>query len=117
MALVEISKLTALPLADGVTARSVHNTGVTVAYVRLKQGADVPEHRHTHEQITTVIEGELELTVEGESTVLTAGKAMTLGSNVAHSARALTACYVIDVFQPVREDFRKLEASLMDSES
>ena len=87
-------------------ARVVNTATMTVTHVRFVKGAAVPEHSHYHEQSTHVIEGQLELTVKGEKTVLVPGKVLILPPNVPHSARAITEVYVIDVFHPAREDFR-----------
>ena len=53
-----------------------------------------------------VIEGELELTVEGKTHSLVPGVVMVLPPNVPHSGRAVTDVKVVDVFHPAREDFR-----------
>jgi quercetin dioxygenase-like cupin family protein len=98
-----------LPLKElfpGFDARLIHADGLTVAHVTIAAGSALPEHHHVHEQITNVIHGELEMTVAGQTAVCNAGTSIVIPSNAPHSARALTDCYVIDVFQPVREDYR-----------
>ena len=108
MHLIELRNTKTLELAKGVTAEAVHTANVTVAHVTLLEGAVVPTHAHHHEQIVNVIDGELELTVDGKPTVLTRGKALVLPPMVPHSARAITQVYVIDVFHPAREDFKAM---------
>jgi len=105
MPLVNLKNLKELALADGIRARVISTGNVSVAYVNLDAGAVLPEHSHHHEQIVNVIEGELELTVDGEATVLKPGLSMVLSPMVPHSGRALTDVFVLDVFHPVREDF------------
>jgi len=106
MPLVILDDLHDLQIAEGIMARIVTADSMTVAHVRIEAGALLPEHEHPHEQVVNVIEGELELTVEDESCVLKRGKVMVLPPNVPHSGRAITDVLVIDVFHPVREDFR-----------
>jgi quercetin dioxygenase-like cupin family protein len=53
-----------------------------------------------------VSEGEFELTVDGETEVLRPGVVAVIPSDAEHSGRALTDCRVIDIFHPVREDYR-----------
>lgn len=106
MSLVEIEKLPELQLADGITARAVTASTVTVAHVHLAEGAILPEHAHHHEQVVNVIAGELELVVDGQPYRLVPGKVMVLPPNMPHSGRAVKDCRVIDVFHPIREDFR-----------
>ncbi|MFZ3274345.1 MAG: cupin domain-containing protein, partial [Lutibacter sp.] len=66
----------------------------------------LPEHAHIHEQTTQVIEGKLELVIDGVTTVLEPGMIANIPSNVIHSGKALTNCKVTDVFSPTREDYK-----------
>ncbi len=105
MALVTLDSLKNLEIAKGINARIVTAETMTVAHVHLDEGAVLPEHSHYHEQVVNVIEGELELVVNGTPHTLTAGRVMVLEPNTPHSGRALTFCKVIDVFHPIRQDF------------
>jgi quercetin dioxygenase-like cupin family protein len=106
MGLVNLEDLPELKIAEGIQVRAVTAETVTVAHVKLGEGALLPEHSHHNEQVVNVIDGELELTVNGQSHLLTRGKVLILPPNVAHSGRAVTDCIVVDVFHPVREDWR-----------
>lgn len=53
-----------------------------------------------------VIEGQLEMTLAGETRVVEAGMAAVIPGDVPHAGRALTACRAIDVFYPARDDYR-----------
>lgn len=79
---------------------------MSIAHVRLVEGSVLPEHHHPHEQVTNVLEGTLEMIVGGETCLCQAGDVVVIPSNVPHSAVAKTACKVIDVFQPVRADYK-----------
>lgn len=105
MGLVNLSELPELQIAEGLLARAVTADTVTVLHVKISAGALLPEHAHHNEQVVNVIEGELELTVEGTTHSLVPGRVMVLPPNVAHSGRAVTDCRVVDVFHPVRQDF------------
>jgi len=106
MGLVKLDELPELQIAEGILMRAVMAQSMTVAHVKLSAGALLPEHAHVNEQVVNVIDGELELTVNGESYSLMPGKVMVLPPNVVHSGRAVTDCRVVDAFHPVREDFR-----------
>jgi quercetin dioxygenase-like cupin family protein len=106
MSLVTLEELPELQIAEGVIARAVTAGTVTVLYAKLTAGAILPEHSHHNEQVVNVIEGELELTVDGQTFSLVPGKVMILPPNIPHSGRAASDCRVIDVFHPVREDFK-----------
>ena len=106
MVALNISELAGHELLDGAVARFVHADTMTVAYWTFAPDVRVPQHAHPHEQVTNVIEGVFELTVGEETSRLEAGSVAVIPSNTSHSGRAVTACRIIDVFHPVREDYR-----------
>ena len=93
-------------ITRGFTARMFHTEGMTIAYVDVEAGAELPEHAHFHEQVANVLEGEFEFVLGGKKMVLRPGDVLVIPSNVPHSGRAITRCRILDVFHPVREDFR-----------
>ena len=93
-------------IAPGCRAQFVHSDNMTFAYWSLEKDAQVPEHAHLHEQAVNVMAGTLELIVDGEVRRLRPGDVVQVAPNVTHSARAVTFCRVLDVFHPVREDFK-----------
>lgn len=106
MALHDFSTIPVKEIAPGVRGRYAHSTKVTEGLVDLDLGATVPDHSHPHEQWTMVMSGSMELTLAGTTHLLTPGKVLYIAPNERHSARAVTACTVFDVFHPVREDYR-----------
>ncbi len=102
-------RLDALPsreLFPGFTARLVHTPLVTQSFVQCDAGAAFPEHHHPHEQTVVMLEGELELLVDGTAHRLTPGMVFAIPGNVPHSGRALVASRVLDVFSPPRDDLK-----------
>jgi quercetin dioxygenase-like cupin family protein len=93
-------------LVSGITGYYTHGDSLTFGYVELKAGSSVPTHQHIHEQITYIIEGQLDMVIGGQPCLLTNGMYYVIGSNVPHSAVAKTDCKVIDAFNPVREDYK-----------
>ena len=83
-------------------------TGVTMTSVNwtIAAGAELPEHAHPHEQVSHVLEGEFEMTIEDKTQRLGPGMVAFVPPNAAHSGRAITECRIIDVFHPVRDDYR-----------
>ena len=90
----------------GLRARIVHSARTSQSWVEIDEGATFPEHHHPHEQVVNVLEGTLELNVNGQVSRLEPGDVFIIPPNVPHSGRAVTACRVLDVFAPVREDYR-----------
>lgn len=106
MAFINLTEIAPREIVPGYRAQFVHGEGLTLAYWEVDPGAALPEHSHPQEQIANVLEGEFELTVDGESRVLVPGQVAVIPGNVPHSGRALTACRLLDAFQPAREDYR-----------
>lgn len=93
-------------LIEGIKGKYIHTDNNTVGYVSIKKGAVLPAHSHIHQQITQVISGKLEMTIEGITQTLEPDSITVIPSNAVHSANALTDCIVIDTFFPVREDYK-----------
>jgi quercetin dioxygenase-like cupin family protein len=93
-------------IVPGFYGRFVHGENITLSIVDIKQGSQLPEHSHPHEQITYILEGELDMVIGGEKMSFTPGMVHVIPGNVPHSAYARTAVKVLDVFSPVREEYR-----------
>lgn len=104
---IEISAIPPRETAPGYSGRFIHTAGMTLAYFEIKSGSASPEHAHVHEQVSQVLEGEFQLTVAGEPIILRQGAVLVIPSNVPHSGLAITDCKLLDIFNPVREDFRR----------
>jgi len=68
-------------------------------------GDTAPEHEHYHAQITYVISGALEFTVDGETQILRQGDSVFIKPHAVHSAEAVEDSLIVDMFAPMREDF------------
>ena len=104
------STLTSIPALEifGGTIRGhyAHADRVTVGEVLLNADTLVPMHNHPHEQVTYVVEGRFEFTVGDETRILEPGDAALIPGGVTHGGKTLTAVRAIDVFAPVREEYR-----------
>lgn len=106
MPLITLDDLAVREIFPGLRARVLHTDRTSQSWVEIDAGATFPEHHHPHEQTVNVLDGTLELTVDGALHVLTAGRVFHIPPHVSHSGRARTACRVLDVFSPVRDDYR-----------
>lgn len=93
-------------LAEGLTGYYQHGESMTLGVVEIKAGSQLSQHQHPHEQITYILEGELDMIVGDQQYTLKAGMCLVIPSNTLHGATAHTNCKVLDVFAPVREDYR-----------
>jgi quercetin dioxygenase-like cupin family protein len=101
-----IKNLKPKELAPGITGYYAHGEKSSFGYIELKKGSKVPLHSHINEQITYIIEGQLDMIIGGDVCSLTGGMYYIIHANVPHSAIAITDCKVIDAFSPVREDYK-----------
>lgn len=106
MAFLNLKDVTEIEIVPGYRARFVHGDNLTLAYWDVDPGAELPEHSHPHEQVANVLEGEFELTVGDETRVLKPGEVAVIPSNVPHGGKAITACRLLDVFHPTRDDYK-----------
>src|SRR5512138_398753 len=102
----QIKNIRPKELAAGVTGYYAHGTNMSFGYVELLEGSSVREHNHFQEQITFILEGQLDMVIDGKPCSLEQGMYYVIPSNTMHSATAKTFCRVIDVFSPVREDYK-----------
>jgi quercetin dioxygenase-like cupin family protein len=77
-----------------------------VVEVTLPKGSIVPPHSHPHEQCGYLVSGRLEFTVEGESHVVEPGGGWAVPGSAVHSVTALEDSIAIDVFAPVRDEYK-----------
>jgi quercetin dioxygenase-like cupin family protein len=97
-------------LRDGITARAVEGERITMAVVELEANIAMPEHHHENEQLGFVIAGNLTMWIGKESSELHPGDTYAIPSDVPHHVVVgPEGCTVVDVFAPVREDWKKLE--------
>ena len=93
--------------ADGLQIRAIHGERMTMAFYRMSPGSQIPEHAHPHEQMGMVLEGSVELIINGEKRVVSSGEAYHVPPNIVHSGTCLEKeAEVLEVFSPVREDFK-----------
>ena len=77
-----LSEIKPVTLCAGFDSKLIHSNSMTWSFVHSKAGHTLPAHQHVHEQVTHIV----------------------------HSGTSITDCAIIDVFNPVREDYAKLSA-------
>ncbi len=91
----------------GITMRPMTGERLMLCWVDLLPHAVLPEHHHPHEQGGVVLEGELNLTIDGVDRRCGPGDGFIIPGDVPHSAVAgPNGAQTLDVFTPPREDFR-----------
>jgi quercetin dioxygenase-like cupin family protein len=108
--ITDLANIPPTAIWDKVVARLVEGERITLAIVELEPDAVVPEHRHPNEQNGIVISGEVRFRVGDEERLLGPGGTWRILGDVPHAATAGPGgAVLIDVFSPVRADWRGLE--------
>jgi quercetin dioxygenase-like cupin family protein len=105
MPFVDTSSLNAVERLPGWYGRYFHSSNMTFAHYDFKRGSSIHEHFHPQEEVFEVIEGELEVTIDGATQVARAGLVAVVPSDVRHSVKALTDGRAIIVDYLLRREF------------
>jgi quercetin dioxygenase-like cupin family protein len=89
-----------------IRGRYAHGDRCTVGDVQLDADTIIPIHEHPHEQITYLLEGSMHFVVGDETLTMKPGDIAIIPGGVSHGGRTVTACRVIDVFAPARDEYR-----------
>ncbi|HTN76858.1 MAG TPA: cupin domain-containing protein [Pirellulaceae bacterium] len=100
----ECSRHTIFP---GVSIHTMAGQNAMLSLVEFEPLAVVEPHSHPHEQLGMLLEGELTFYIGDEVRTLHAGQMWRIPGGVVHRAVAGNQRVVaLDVFQPIREDYR-----------
>ncbi len=95
-----------MDLVPGARTQTFWGENVLLSLVTIDASSGVPNHTHPHEQAGIVIEGEMEMGVDGQVRVLKPGDMYIIPGNVEHYARCGdTPAKALDIFSPVRAEF------------
>jgi quercetin dioxygenase-like cupin family protein len=105
MPFIDTSGLRVIERLPGWHGRFFHSPSMTFAHYDFVAGSSIHEHFHPEEEVYEVIEGELQLTIDGVSQIVRPGVVGIVPSNVRHSVKALSDGRAIIIDHPVRRDF------------
>ena len=105
MPIVDTNALKVVERLPGWRGRYFHSANMTFAHYEFDKGAAIHEHFHPEEEVYEVIDGELEITIDGVAQIARPGLVAVVPSNVRHSVKALTDGRMIVVDHPRREGF------------
>jgi len=107
MSFFTVNELPATEMLPGVMRRAVYLDNVMMTFFHFEPGKVVPVHNHPHEQITYVVQGAMEFTLNGETRVLRAGDGVCCPPDAPHGAVVLDEPTVaLDAWYPLREEYK-----------
>ena len=100
--------VTATPCEPGVSRKILtYSEDLMMCEITFEKGAKGNFHSHPHLQITYIAEGSFEFTINGEAKIVNKGDSVYMPSNAEHGVTCLEAGILVDVFNPMRQDFIK----------
>lgn len=96
-------------LLKGSFSHLIWGSNIMVSFLTMKARSVFELHSHPHEQIMHVLEGYCEEVIDNKLYRLEKGDVVILPPNIVHGAFVGEVdCKVIDIFSPVREDYKKM---------
>jgi quercetin dioxygenase-like cupin family protein len=105
MPFLDTNSLRVIERLPGWFGRYFHSQNMTFAHYNFVSGASIHEHSHPEEEVYEVIEGRLEVTIDGLTQTAGAGVVAIVPCGARHSVKALTDGRVIIVDHPARPEF------------
>jgi quercetin dioxygenase-like cupin family protein len=105
METVTWSEFPAEEVYPGISRQVLHGKRQTMVRYVYAPGSVFPVHSHPEEQVTIVISGEIEFTIDGIPAVLRSGQAAVIPANMPHGARVIgnVAVETFNALSPRRE--------------
>ncbi len=105
MPFIDTQSLPVLEKRPGWRGRLFHSSTMTFAHWEFDAGSTIHEHDHEQEEVWHVLEGRLEMTVDGLAEVAGPGCAAIVPAGSRHSVKALSDGKAIVCDWPLRSDF------------
>lgn len=91
---------------EGITRKITgYNSQMMMVKMKFEKGTIGYVHDHFHTQASYVDSGKFKITIHGISEILEKGDTFFVEPSSKHGAECLESGILIDVFNPVREDF------------
>jgi quercetin dioxygenase-like cupin family protein len=103
MPFVDTNALKVIERRPGWHGRFFDSENMSFAYYTFEKGSSIHRHNHDQEEVWHIIEGELEIIIDGVKAVGGPGYAGIVPPNAKHEVRALSDGRVIIVDYPLRE--------------
>ena len=92
---------------DGIRRKTlVYGDNTLLTEFRLEGGKTLTSHKHPQEQTGYLVSGHIVLTIGGVPNDIKPGDSWSIPGNVEHGAAIVEDSVAIEVFSPVREDYK-----------
>lgn len=91
---------------NGVRIKEVHLDNLMLTWMEFDPFSILPEHSHPHEQISMIVEGSMELAVDGVTRLMKKGDVAVVPPNTPHGGRTFEdSTIAVDAWHPKRDDY------------
>ncbi|MEM1074131.1 MAG: cupin domain-containing protein [Pseudomonadota bacterium] len=100
-------------LAEGIVRKGFRGSRIMLVQNILDPGSpEIPLHSHENEQLSICVSGRMTLWIEEVEYDMGPGTLIKIPTNAKHRGQQYgdEPCHIIDVFDPIREDYRHLVA-------
>lgn len=104
MAFIDTKELKVWERLPGWRGRYYHSDSMTFSTWDFEENSSIHVHHHPQEEVWYVIEGELEVTIAGETRVAGPGMAAIVPPNTPHGVKAITGGSALVVDHPLRRE-------------
>jgi quercetin dioxygenase-like cupin family protein len=106
----DLAAMQPLRIWDGVAARAVSSSRLTLGVIELGADAHIPEHAHENEQVGLALSGSMRFRIGEETREVAAGATWSIPANVPHEVWVgADGCVVVEAFAPGRDDWAEKE--------
>jgi|SRR5271156_1480493 len=103
MSFIDTRELKVVERLPGWKGRYFDSENMTFGHYSFAAGSSIHEHDHPNEEVWHVIEGQLEVTIDGKKQVAGPGFVALVPPNTLHSVRAISDGRAIVVDYPLRD--------------
>jgi quercetin dioxygenase-like cupin family protein len=101
------SELGYINAMEGIRRKTlVYGDNTLLTEFKLDGGKTLLMHRHPQEQTGYLVSGHILLTIDGKPHDMKPGDSWSIPGNVDHGAQIIEDSVAIEVFSPVREDYK-----------
>jgi quercetin dioxygenase-like cupin family protein len=105
MPFIDTRDIESVERRPGWRGRVFHSETMTFAHWDFDAGSTIHEHHHEQEEVWHVLEGQLEVTIDGVAQVAGPGMVAIVPAQAPHSVRAVSNGKAIVADYPVRPGF------------
>ena len=103
MPFIDTNQLKTKEPLPGWKGRFFNSDNMTFGYYNVEAGASIHEHSHSNEEVWHILEGELEVSIGGQTQIAGPGFVAIVPPDTLHSVRALSDGRAIVVDFPRRQ--------------